>query len=124
MLGLREGAGMKIPAWAGPKDQYAHIGRHKWAVSRLIELSRNFPVMEIPLNHLNVYCKYNGLTLREMAMHMKAVDAADLSFPIILDEDGELMDGRHRIIKAMITNAETIKAVRFDENPSPCIVEE
>lgn len=115
---------MKIPTWLKPKDQYARVGRHTWSVSRLIELSRDFPVMEIPLNHLNVYSKYKDLTLREMAMHMKAVEAADLSFPIILDEDGELMDGRHRIIKAMVTGAETIRAVRFDENPSPCIVEE
>jgi len=76
--------------------------------------------MDIPLDHLYVYCVYEKLTLREMVMHMRAVNDADLSMPIILDEDGELMDGRHRIMKAMLTGAETIKAVRFDENPPPC----
>lgn len=115
---------MIIPKWADPKDQYCTLGRHKWSVSRLIELSRELPVMTIPLGHLNVYCRYESLTLREMAMHMKAVSDADLSFPIILDEDGELMDGRHRIIKAMVTGVDSIKAVRFDENPRPCVVEE
>lgn len=75
--------------------------------------------MEVPLNHLNVYYTYSKLTLREMVMHMKAVQKADLSFPIILDEDGELMDGRHRIMRAMLEGRETIKAVRFDENPTP-----
>jgi len=41
-----------------------------------------------------------------------------------MDEDGEIMDGRHRIMRAMLDGADTIKAVRFDENPSPCEVTE
>jgi len=80
--------------------------------------------MEIPLDHLYIYNTYEKLTLREMVMHMKAVLAADLDNPIILDEDGEIMDGRHRIMKALLGGAETIKAVRFDENPSPCRVKD
>ena len=65
---------------------------------------------------------YEKLTLRDVVMHMKAVNDADLDKPIILDEDGELMDGRHRLMKAMLLGHENIKAVRFDENPSPCRV--
>lgn len=80
--------------------------------------------MEVPLNHLNVWHNYEKLTLREMVMHIKAVNAADLNYPIILDEDGELMDGRHRLMKAMLNGHETIKAVRFEENPSPCQVKD
>lgn len=110
---------MKIKDWYTPDNQMAQVGRHHWSVSRLFELSRNLPVMEIPLNHLNVWFKYENLTLREMVMHMKAVNDADLNYPIILDEDGELMDGRHRIMKAILNGCESIKAVRFDENPSP-----
>lgn len=87
-------------------------------------MARNLPVMEVPLNHLHLYYTYEKLTLREMVMHMKAVNAADLEKPIILDEDGELMDGRHRLMKAMLTGAESIKVVRFDENPSPDRVSE
>lgn len=100
------------------------LGRHTWSVPRLFELVRSLPVMEIPLNHMNMYYTYENITLREMVMHMKAVNDADLDKPIILDEDGELMDGRHRIMKAILTGAETIKAVRFDENPSPCQVKD
>jgi len=80
--------------------------------------------MEIPLDHLNVWHKYERLTLREMVMHMKVVGDADLACPIILDEDGDIMDGRHRVMKALLIGAETIKAVRFDENPRPCRVNE
>jgi len=58
-----------------------------------------------------------------MVMHMRAVSNADLNYPIILDEDGEILDGRHRIMKALFLGKETIKAVRFEENPRPCSIE-
>lgn len=115
--------GMKLETWVNPREQECTLGSHKWCVPRLFELARNLPVMEIPLNHLNVYYTYSKLTLREMVMHMVALQNADLSFPIILDEDGELMDGRHRIMRAMLEGRETIKAVRFDKNPNPDRIE-
>lgn len=115
---------MKIPEWSTTEDQTSILGKHTWSVARLIELSKGFPVMEIPLDHLNMYYKYSGLSLRDMVMHMAAVNNADLSFPIILDEDGEIMDGRHRIIKALLIGDKIIKAVRFDTNPSPCKIDE
>lgn len=110
---------MKIKKWADPSDQECNLGRHYWNVARLFELSRALPVMEVPLDHLMVYYTYEKLTLREMVMHMNAVNAADLKKPIILDEDGELMDGRHRLMKAMLTGQKKIRAVRFEENPTP-----
>ena len=115
---------MKIKDWINPKEQMCSIGRHCWSVPRLFELSRLLPVMDVPLNHLSLWYTYEKLTLREMVMHLRAVNVADLSLPIILDEDGELMDGRHRLMRAMLEGAETIKAVRFDENPMPCQVKD
>ena len=90
----------------------------------MLELSKELPVMEVPLNHLNVWHSYDKLTLRDMVMHMKAVNAADLNYPIIIDEDGELMDGRHRLMKAMLNGVDTVKVVKFEENPSPCQVKD
>lgn len=121
---MKTNTGVKIPEWSGYKEQTCILGRHTWSVARLVELSRDLPVMEIPLSHLNMYCKYENLTLRDMVMHMKAVLSSDLSKPIILDEDGELMDGRHRIMRALLEGWETIKAVRFLENPKPCAVKD
>lgn len=110
---------MKIKEWISPREQMCSLGRHSWRVARLFELSRGLDVMDVPLAHLSLYYVYEKLTLREMVMHMQAVNAADLGCPIILDEDGELMDGRHRLMKAMLTGEKTIKAVRFGENPQP-----
>lgn len=115
---------MKIKSWIEPSKQMCSLGRHSWSVARLFELVRELPVMDVPLEHLNMYNTYEKLTLREMVMHMKAVLDADLDKPIILDEDGEIMDGRHRLMKAMLHNVPTIKVVRFDENPPPCQVKD
>lgn len=111
---------MKIKVFSSIDQQKCNLGNHAWSVSRLIELSKSLPVMEIPVDHLNVFNKYKDLTLRDMVMHMNAVNDADLKYPIILDEDGEIMDGRHRIMKVILIGKKTIKAVRFDENPEPC----
>lgn len=111
---------MKIERFCRPEKQMAKIGRHSWSVPRLFQLTKDLPVMTVPLDHLNIYNVYDKITLRELAGHVIAVNEADLKYPIILDEDGEIMDGRHRIIKAIITGKKTIKAVRFDENPEPC----
>jgi hypothetical protein len=110
---------MKIKEWLSVKNQMSQIGRHHWDVSRLIQLSKDLPVFEAQLDCINVWKKYD-VSMREMVMHMKAILDADLKYPIILDEDGEIMDGRHRIMKAMPLGLNTIKAVRFQENPPPC----
>ena len=115
---------MKVVEWIKPDAQMARLGRHHWSVPRLFELSRNLPVMDVVIDHMSTYFVYDKLTLRELIGHMKAVEAADLSYPIILDEDGELMDGRHRLMRAIMLGHTTIKAVRFDENPSPDRVDE
>lgn len=100
--------------------QESRLGRYIWSVPRLIELTRGLPVLRIPLQHLNVYYTYDSMTLRQMAGHIQAVKDADLSYPIILDEDGDVMDGRHRITKALLKGKKHILAVRFEVNPSPC----
>jgi hypothetical protein len=47
------------------------------------------------------------------------INDADLSKPIILNADGSLMDGGHRLCKALLEGRQTILAVRFDVMPTP-----
>lgn len=111
---------IEIRKFSDPSVQMAQLGKCHWSVPRLITLSKDLPVMDVPLEHLNIFYTYHQLTIRDMVMHMNAVNAVDLSYPIIMDEDGDIMDGRHRLMKAILTGASSIKAVRFKENPNPC----
>ena len=108
--------------WASYKEQQARIGNYLWGIPRLFQLASELEPMDVPIAHLNIADAVGPFTLREMAGQIKAVNDADLRYPIILDENGQIMDGRHRVIKAIVTGETTIKAVRFDENPEPCEV--
>ena len=113
-----------IDKFCAHEEQMCNIGSANWSIPRLINLSESLEVLDIPLKHINIANNYKNLYLRDMVMHFRAVQDANLKYPIILDEDGEIMDGRHRIMKALLENKETIKAVRFDKNPSPCRIDE
>ena len=58
-------------------------------------------------------------TWRAMGEHIKLIDEANLSFPIILSMSGAVMDGMHRVAKAAREGRRDIEAVQFDEDPEP-----
>ena len=62
-------------------------------------------------------------TLRAMAEHCARINAASFEWPIILNADGSLMDGGHRLCKALLEGRQTIRAVRFAAMPEPDDVE-
>ena len=98
-----------------------------WDVDRLVDLSRDFPRKRVMLEEIGELDRQCGgeeetLTWRRVIEHMKLIEEADLSFPIILSAGGEVMDGRHRIAKAAMMGRETIEAVQFAADPDPDFV--
>lgn len=59
------------------------------------------------------------MTCREVVDHARLMLDCDLAFPIILSSDGRVMDGMHRICKALLENRTEIEAVRFIHDPEP-----
>lgn len=99
-------------------------GLDAWDVDRLIELSRDLPASEVRLDTItdldtNYWFDSSEPTVRRVAEHMELVLAVDASFPIILASSGRVMDGMHRVVRALIDGATTITAVRFVEDPEP-----
>jgi len=95
-----------------------------WDVDRLVRLSSGLPRKSVPLGEireLDEACGGEGqpLTWRSMVEHVKLMDEADLSFPIILSASGDVMDGRHRIAKALREGRSEVEAVQFEEDPEP-----
>lgn len=54
-----------------------------------------------------------------MVDHVRLMNKADLSFPIILSAEGRVMDGMHRVAKAVLLGHTTIEAVQFTQDPEP-----
>ena len=95
-----------------------------WDVDRLVQLSSHLPRKHVPLStvrELDETCfgEEEPLTWRTMLEHMKLIDEADLSFPIILSSSGAVMDGMHRVMKAARQGRDDIAAVQFGEDPEP-----
>ena len=108
-------------AWDSLSDQYTEDkDGNKWLVPVLIDKAKDLEPFDIPLIHLCTSgVNIGGMPVREFVSHMKLVLEADLSHPIILDEDAGVFDGRHRIARALLDELEVIKAVRFEEDPPP-----
>jgi hypothetical protein len=97
-----------------------------WDVHRLVELlSRQFPVKEVPLagivelDECSWFPAGSGASCRDVANHARLIAQTDLIHPIILTPDGRVMDGMHRVCKALLENRATIAAVQFEITPQP-----
>ena len=93
-----------------------------WDVDRLVQLSSALPRKAIPLStilELHQAWSDEPQAGRGMLEHLRLIDEADLSYPIILSADGAVMDGRHRVAKAAREGRSEIEAVQFDADPEP-----
>lgn len=97
-----------------------------WDVDRLVELTADISPVDIPLSAIRELDEpfwYGGdgdqATCRSVALHAKLMNETDLSHPIILSQDGRVMDGMHRVCKALISGKESVLAVQFDSDPEP-----
>ena len=90
-----------------------------WKIADVVDKAKDLKQFKLPLKHLCIDRTIGGMSLREFVGHMRLVLDADLSYPIILDEDGSILDGRHRVAKALLEEQGSIKAVRFEEDPPP-----
>lgn len=70
-----------------------------WDVRRLVRLSRDLPVQAVA--------------------HCQLMMAADLAYPILLDSAGRVMDGMHRVGKALLLGHSHIETRRFAVDPAP-----
>ena len=97
-------------------------GLMSWDVDRLVGLSKALPRKMVPLSAIR---ELEGGWLSDddepsaLREHLKLIDEADLSYPIILSANGAVMDGRHRVAKAAREGRREIEAVQFEEDPEP-----
>ena len=91
-------------------------------------MSRGFPVEEVPLAAIweidSAYWFSHELpTVRSVVDHARLIEEVDSSHPIILGSDGRVMDGMHRVARALLEGRSSIRGVRFPEIPEPDYVD-
>ncbi|MDP9100781.1 MAG: hypothetical protein M3N21_01320 [Actinomycetota bacterium] len=100
-------------------------GLHAWDVDRLIELAQDCPVEDVSLTRVREidenYWFNTGFppTVRALVDHVRLMEEADLSFPILLDPEGRVMDGMHRVAQALRMGRSSITARRLVTLPPP-----
>ena len=101
-------------------------GYYAWDVDRLVALTKNFKHKRVKLDSIreideNFWFgdKNDEPTCRAIVEHARLIQEADLALPIILSSDGRVMDGMHRVAKALLEGYETIEAVKFSQDPEP-----
>ena len=99
-------------------------GFSAWDVDRLIQLSASFPRRTVALSEIRElnepwFGKDEAPTWVALVEHVKLIDAADTSFPIILAADGTVMDGMHRVAKTLLAGRRDVQAVQFMVDPPP-----
>jgi hypothetical protein len=97
-------------------------GLRAWDVDRLVSLTKNLVPTLMPIaNVREVEEAYWGgsMTCREVAEHARLIQEADPGVPVILSSDGRIMDGMHRVLKAILVGLSLIPAVRFSSDPEP-----
>jgi len=100
-------------------------GLDAWDVDNLISASSVLPVADVALDSIadiDTDFWFNPgptPTVRRIIDHVRLIQEVDLSHPIIMGSDGRVMDGMHRIARAILDGHSTIKAVRFVDEPEP-----
>ena len=100
-------------------------GLRAWDVDRLVALTKHLQPELVPVASI---CEldepYWGepMTCRNVADHARLINECDLRYPVILSSDGRIMDGMHRVLKALLLGESQIPAVRFLIDPEPDFV--
>ena len=77
--------------------------------------NKNLIPFDLNINLLNL----EGIELNEknnlynLIRYIKTIDNQDLSFPIIMSSNGMIIDGTHRITKAILNNIDIIKCYKL-----------
>lgn len=91
-----------------------------WSIKGLWKHAAHLPVEMIAMEELSPTLDETlTLTKREMAEKTRHIMDANLEYPTIFSARGWLMDGSHRIMKALALGHTEIKAIRFPHDPPP-----
>ncbi len=100
------------------ETEKCYINKEWWYARTLIRLSEDFPVFEVDVSSIDLgVMPWNVGNILMILDHVNDINNCDLSYPVIMSPTGWIMNGWHRVAKAILTGVQKIKAVRFQELP-------
>lgn len=105
-------------------NYYVDANDNQWLVSSLIQHVKEQELVpfKLPLQCIDIGVNvWNTKNVYKVAYHAKRALNVTLEHPVIMDESGFIMDGWHRILRALIEDKEYVMAVRFTKTPPPDI---
>src|ERR1700688_2025669 len=96
-----------------------------WNVDRLVRLPAGLPAEEVALGDLPEigsgywFGELERPTVGKVTGYFRRVAEADLSYPVILGPGNRVMDGMHRVARALPEGRTTVRARRCRELPEP-----
>ncbi len=108
----------------GGSGHTAALGDRAWHIETIWRAALGIAVQEVPIDaipEIDEDCWFSGqpATVREVVDHARRIEDADLTIPIILASDGQVLDGMHRIAKALLYGHTSIPAQRLATDPDP-----
>lgn len=101
-------------------DNTCSDSKRIWDSGTLFAAAKGLTPYDLQLSALNLDISFpNATTMALFLYQVKRMQEADLNYPIIQAPDGWIMDGYHRIAKAILEGHTTIKAVRLPVLPEP-----
>ena len=108
-----------LPPFIKGEGGFTDEGKH-WDNSTLYKAAEGLEPFDIPVKGIYMgYSPWGISNVQWFCHHMKRVLTADYKYPIILSPDGVIIDGWHRVAKAIIDEKDNIKAVRLIVMPEP-----
>ena len=100
------------------------LGERAWHIETVWRAAEGLPAQDVliaQIQEVDEDCWFKGgpATVRAVVDHARGILAADLRHPIILAADGQVLDGMHRIAKAILDGHDTISAQRLAVDPDP-----
>ena len=92
-----------------------------WKAESLIKAAESLPIFQYDITKidLDTIIRWKLVNLRDYLNHFQRICQVDISKPIILRSDGYIMNGWHRVIKALHDGMNELPAKQFKIDPVP-----
>lgn len=100
------------------KNTYTE-GNKVWYSLTLINATKGLPIKSLAINNklLDTKIQWTINTFFDFKIHMIRIKNSNLKYPIIVGPKGIIIDGYHRLMKAVQLKKTSIKYVKLDKMP-------